>query len=718
MEELRSQIRYHNERYHQQDSPEIPDVEYDMLVRSLQALEAEHPELVTADSPTQQVGDAPSATFAPVTHEMPMMSLDNAFDQGELEGWATRVAKGLDLEVASPAPEQAAETEAPTAAADTEDTEATEDSEGTENTESEEPEGAADPAPPVTEIPIGYVCELKIDGVACSLRYEGGHLVQAATRGNGRVGEDITANVRGISVIPETLSGSPPSVVEIRGEVYLPVSTFDALNESQEAAGLPRYANPRNTAAGSLRQKDPSVTAGRGLAFWSYQLGVVEGGPVLDGHAAALDWLAELGMPVNPERRRVETIEEVSAFADHWLEHRHDLDYEIDGAVVKVDGLARQETLGQTAKAPRWAIAVKFPPEERTTKLLDIQVSIGRTGKATPFAVLEPVFVGGSTVQMATLHNDDQVRLKDVHPGDTVVVRKAGDVIPEVLAPVLSERPKRMRRWKFPENCPACDTPLIRPEGEAHNFCPNPVCPAQRQGRIEHFTSRGGMDIEGMGESRVALFIERGFIADVGDIYTVDWDEVAALDGFGQTSIDNLQAAIEASKDRSLANLLVGLGIRHLGPAGAEVLSSNFGHLDVIAAASAEEMAAVDGVGPTIAASVAEYFASEKAKGLVEKFRDAGVNLQGPEVSSVPQVLAGLSVVVSGTLERYSRDGAADAIKSRGGKNPGSVSKKTAALVVGAEPGASKLAKAEELGVPIVDEAGFETLLETGSLPA
>jgi DNA ligase (NAD+) len=711
LEELRAQITYHNDRYYQQDAPEIPDVEYDMLVRELQAIEADHPELITETSPTQLVGDAPSATFAPVTHEMPMMSLDNAFDRSELDGWATRVAKGLDIEVSSPVEptENAADDEAADTDTDTEsdDTDA----------DVEADDAAVEPAPLIGEIPVGYVCELKIDGVACSLRYENGTLVQAATRGNGRVGEDITANVRGIDVIPEVLAGSPPPVLEVRGEVYLPVATFNALNESQEAAGLPRYANPRNTAAGSLRQKDPTVTAGRGLAFWSYQLGVVEGGPELSGHAAALDWLDELGLPVNPERRLVDTVEEVSAFADHWLEHRHDLDYEIDGAVVKVDGLARQDALGSTAKAPRWAIAVKFPPEERTTKLLEIQVSIGRTGKATPFAVLEPVFVGGSTVQMATLHNDDQVRLKDVHPGDTVIVRKAGDVIPEVLGPVLSERPKRMRRWKFPENCPACQTPLVRPEGEAHNFCQNPVCPAQRQGRIEHFTSRGGMDIEGMGESRVALFIEKGFIADVGDIFTIDWDEVAALDGFGQTSIDNLQAAIDASKERPLANLLVGLGIRHLGPAGAEVLAANFGHIDAIAAATAEEMAAVDGVGPTIAASVAAYFSSDEAAALVEKFKAAGVNVQGPELSTVPQVLDGLSVVVSGTLEGFSRDGAADAIKSRGGKNPGSVSKKTTALVVGAEPGASKLTKAEDLGVPILDEAGFEVLLETGRLP-
>ena len=697
--QLRELIDYHNHRYHTEDSPEIPDAEYDLLVRELQAIEAEHPELVTAESPTGQVGARPSTAFAPVAHAMPMMSLDNAFDRGELDGWAARVVRGLDLE---PAPAAESDDES--------------DGEAAAETESDGEAAAETSESMARTVPVGYVCELKIDGVACSLRYENGLLVQAATRGNGRVGEDITANVRGIDVIPERLAGDPPPVVEVRGEVYLPVSVFEALNEAQEAAGLPRYANPRNTAAGSLRQKDPSVTAGRGLAFWSYQLGVVEGGPELAGHGDALDWLDQLGLPVNPERRRVETIDDVAGFIDHWLEHRHDIDYEIDGAVVKVDGLARQETLGATAKAPRWAIAYKFPPEERTTKLLEIQVSIGRTGKATPFAVLEPVFVGGSTVQMATLHNDDQVRLKDVRPGDTVVVRKAGDVIPEVVGPVLAERPANRKRWVFPASCPACDTPLIRPEGEAHNFCQNPSCPAQRQGRVEHFTSRGGMDIEGLGESRVALFIEHGFIADVGDIYSIPWDEVAELEGFGQVSIDNLAAAIEASKDRPLASLLVALGIRHLGPAGAEVLAASFGHLDAIVAASAEAMAAVDGVGPTIAQSVADYFQTPESVELVDKFRAAGCNLQGPEVSTVAQVLAGLSVVVTGTLENYSRDGAADAIKSRGGKNPGSVSKKTTALVVGAEPGASKLTKAEDLGVPILDEAGFEALLETGEL--
>ena len=668
IEALRAEIKHHNDRYHNQDSPEIPDVDYDMLVRELQRLEAEHPELVTDDSPTRTVGDAPSTAFAPVTHTVPMMSLDNAFDRDELQGWADRVARGLDLDSAA--------------------------------------------------APVGYTCELKIDGVACSLRYEGGLLVQAATRGNGRIGEDITANVAGISAIPNRLTGTPPAVVEVRGEVYMPITIFEALNEAQTAAGLPRYANPRNTAAGSLRQKDASITAGRGLAFWSYQLGAVEGGPSLAAHSEALDWLDELGLPVNPERRKAATIDDVAAFAEHWLEHRHDLDYEIDGAVVKVDGLTRQNALGSTAKAPRWAIAYKFPPEERTTKLKAIEVSIGRTGKATPFAVLEPVFVGGSTVQMATLHNDDQVRLKDVRPGDTVIVRKAGDVIPEVLGPVLSERPKGLRRWKFPTHCPACDTELVRPEDEAHTFCVNPACPAQRHARISHFASRGGMDIEGLGESRVALFLEHQFIADPGDIYDLPWDDIEALDGFGQTSIDNLAAAIEASKARPLANLLVGLGIRHLGPTGAELLSSHFGHIDAIMAAEADEMAAVDGVGPTIAGSVATYFSTDEARALIEKFRVAGVNLTGPEASSEPQTLEGMAIVVTGSLEGYSRNGVADAIKARGGKSPGSVSKKTTALVVGNEPGASKLSKAEELGVPILDEAAFTRLLETGEIPA
>ncbi|MFT7602387.1 MAG: DNA ligase (NAD+), partial [Acidimicrobiales bacterium] len=458
--ELRRQIRHHNERYHEQDAPEIPDADFDRLVRELVELEAEYPDQASADSPVTDVGGAPSATFAPVEHRVPMMSLDNSFDHDELRAWASRVAKGLEIEVDDAA---------------------------------------------VGRLDIGYMCELKIDGIALSMRFENGSLVQAATRGNGRVGEDITANIRTVAVIPQQLEGAP-EVLEVRGEVYLPLAEFNELNEAQEAAGLARYANPRNTAAGSLRQKDPTITASRGLAFWAYQLGEVVGVGANDARMAtqssALDWLGELGFPVNPERRVVASIDAVIDFAEHWHEHRHDLPYEIDGAVIKVDGLDLQRSLGSTARAPRWAMAYKLPPEERTTMLLDIQVSIGRTGKATPFAVLEPVFVAGSTVQMATLHNSDQVKLKDVRPGDTVIVRKAGDVIPEVLGPVLSERPKGLPEWQFPTDCPTCGVELVRPEDEAHTFCLNPVCPARQQTQIEYFASRNAMDIEGMGESR------------------------------------------------------------------------------------------------------------------------------------------------------------------------------------------------------------------------
>ena len=672
--ELRALIAYHNARYHEDDAPEIPDADYDMLVRELLQLEEAHPELAREDSPTKLVGGTPSATFASVAHSVPMMSLDNSFGEDELRAWASRVAKGLDLS-----------------------------------------DGAA----------IGYVCELKIDGIALSMRYDGGVLMQAATRGDGRTGEDITANIRTVDVIPKRLDAErlagrglqTPAVLEVRGEVYMPLDEFARLNAGQEDAGLALYANPRNTTAGSLRQKDPTVTASRKLAFWSYQLGQVTGGPNLETHSESLDWLEELGFPVNPERRKISTIDEVIAFVNYWQDHRHDLDYEIDGVVIKVDSLDFQRRLGSTARAPRWAMAYKLPPEEKMTLLRDIQVSVGRTGRATPFAVLEPVVVAGSTVEMATLHNQDTVKLKDVRPGDTVVVRKAGDVIPEVLGPVLSERPEGLPEWEFPSTCPACGEPLERPEGEANTFCVNPVCPARRHSQISYFAGRSAMDIEGMGESTVALFLEHGLIADSGDLYFIDWDKVAELEGFGQTSIENLQASIEASKSRPLTNLLIGLGIRHLGPAGAESLANAFGHLDAIMEASVEEMAAVDGVGPVIAASTVGFLSSEKGRALMEKFRRAGLNLQGPEKSELPAVLDGMSIVVTGGLEGYSRDSAGEAIKSRGGKNPGSVSKKTTAVVVGSDPGASKVTKAEALGIPMIDEDAFNHLLETGELP-
>ena len=666
VDELRMQIRYHNERYHVLDEPEVSDAEYDALTRELRALEEEFPELVTPDSPTQQVGGAPSATFAAVTHRVPMMSLDNAFSFDELVAWGTRAERGLAAANAGP---------------------------------------------------MQFVCELKIDGVAMSLRYENGQLVQAATRGDGRTGEDVTANVRTIKAVPRQIEGAPP-VLEVRGEVYMPVAAFAALNERQAEAGDRLFANPRNSAAGSLRQKDPKITASRKLAMWCYQLGQVDGGPTVTSHHETLRMLESLGLPVNPEIRTLEGLDAVYQYCADWQERRHALPYEIDGVVVKIDDLAQRNVLGSTSHAPRWAIAYKFPPEEQVTTLNDIMVSIGRTGKATPFAMLEPVFVGGSTVGLATLHNEDQVRLKDVRPGDKVVVRKAGDVIPEVVKPVLAERPKKSRPWVFPKTCPCpLASPLTRIEGESDTYCTHPECPNQRDQRIIHFASRGAMDIEGLGERTVYLLSNAGLVRDPGDIYYLRAEDLLSFEGFGAVSVANLLGAIEASKTRPLANLLIALGIKHLGGAGATLLARTFGHLDAIASANEADLASVAGIGPTIAASVHRWFHDPRNEPLLTKLREAGLDLGRVEISRVPQILAGKSVVVTGTLDGFSREAAEEAIIARGGKSPGSVSKKTTAVVVGREPGAAKLTKAEELGVPILDEVGFAQLLETGELP-
>ena len=659
---LRAEIAEHNRRYFELDEPSISDAEFDALMRRLRELEADNPDLLTPDSPTQQVGGAVSSLFAPVRHLVPMMSLDNAFALEELLAWGQRLGRRA-AEVSS------------------------------------------------------FVCEPKIDGVAMSLRYENGRYAQAATRGDGRVGEDVTENVRTIAAVPDTLVGDVPAVVEVRGEVYMPISSFEALNRRQEEAGGRRFANPRNSAAGSLRQKDARITGSRDLSIFTYQLGAHEGGPRFRTHTETLEAISQWGLPVNPEIRTLGTLDEVYDYCRLWLEHRHDLSYEIDGVVVKVDDLAMRNELGATSKAPRWAIAFKFPPEEKTTRLLDIKVSIGRTGRATPFAQLEPVFVSGSTVAVATLHNEDQVQAKDVRPGDIVIVRKAGDVIPEVVGPVLSERKKGARKWVFPKNCPRCGEPLVRLEGESDTLCVNVDCPAQRSGRIEHFCSRGAMDIEGFGEQRAQLFTSSGLIDDIGDIYTLTQHELAKLEGFGEISIRNLLSAIEASKDRPLANLLIGLNIRRVGPAAAQVLSRTFGNLDRIMDAPVGAIADAEGIGPLIAENVVSFFANPRNRHVIEKLRAAGLNFEGPAAPEAPQVLTGRSIVVTGTLEGYTREQAEEAITSRGGKSPGSVSKKTTAVVVGAEPGQAKLTKAEELGVPILDEAGFRHVLETGELP-
>ena len=685
--ELRRVIDRHRRLYHTLAEPEIADAEYDELVRELEGLEAAHPELASETSPTQLIGGDISEAFAPVEHRVPMTSLDNAMDRDELHAWGERVVKGLGAEAN-----------------------------------------------------VRYCCELKIDGLAVSLRYEKGRLVQAATRGDGRVGEDVTANVATIAAVPKVLPASirltgssrpieVPEVLEVRGEVFLPIDAFERLRAAKEAENVERVAagrrpepvpvNPRNAGAGSLRQKDSTVTAGRGLSFWAYQLGEVVGGPRFTSHHDTLDLLAACGFPVNPEIRVVDSLDAVEEFCGEWQSRRHGLGYEIDGAVVKIDDLAQREVLGHTARAPRWAIAFKFPPEERTTVLRDIQVSIGRTGRATPFAVLEPVFVGGSTVSMATLHNEDQVRLKDVRPGDTVVVRKAGDVIPEVVGPVLSLRPKKSKPWEFPHECPCpLKSSLVRAEGESDTRCVEPSCPHQRDQRIIYFASRGAMDIEGLGERTVFQLSDAGLVSDPGDIYSLTVEQLLTLEGFGRISAEKLLDAIEGSKTRPLPKILTALGIKHLGPSAGEALAVHFGTLDAIMAADDETLATVDGVGDVIARSITNWFSHADNRGFVEKLRVAGVDFGRVEASSAPQTLAGKAIVVTGTLDGFDRDGAERAIKERGGKSPGSVSAKTFALVVGREPGASKVTKAESLGIPMLDEDGFRHVLETGELPS
>ena len=675
---LRARIRTLGRAYYDLDAPVVPDADYDLLVRELAALESAHPDLLTPDSPTVSgVGGSPSSLFAPVEHSIAMMSLDNAMDLDELRAWGARVDRRLD-------------------------------DLGHDG-------------------PVRYVCELKIDGLAVSVRYERGRFERAATRGDGRTGEDVTENVARIDAVPRQLAAGAPDVLEVRGEIYLPLDAFARLQErtraenaEREAAGRrlrPVPVNPRNAGAGSLRQKDPEVTASRGLQWWCYQLGEIVGASPPDSHSAALGWLGGLGLPVNPDTAVLDDLDAVYELCTSWVERRHDVPYEIDGVVVKVDALSLQRDLGATAKAPRWAIAFKFPPEERTTLLRDIQVSIGRTGKATPFAVLEPVFVGGSTVSLATLHNEDQVRHKDVRPGDTVVVRKAGDVIPEVVGPVVEMRPDGLPEWCFPTACPSCGEPLVRAEGEAQHLCVNPVCPQKRWSAVAHFVSRGAMDIDGLGEQQIASFLELGLINDAADLYALDFDRIEALPGYQSTSVQNLRASIDASRARPLANLLFGLNITHLGTAGADLLAAALGDLQAIRDASADDLAAVDGIGPVIAASVHDWFSRPDNAQLIDRLVAAGVNTQGPPRPTEPQTLEGRAVVVSGAVPGYSRDEARAAVVARGGSSPGSVSKRTWVLVVGDEPGASKLAKAEQFGVATIPASDFSELLETGGLP-
>ncbi|MEV3900770.1 NAD-dependent DNA ligase LigA [Mycobacterium sp. NPDC050551] len=669
-QELADEVRAHQFRYYVKDAPIITDAEFDTLLRRLQALEDTHPELRTPDSPTQLVGGAGFATdFTSAEHLERMLSLDNVFTPDELAAWAARL-KG---EIGDDA---------------------------------------------------HYLCELKIDGVALALVYRDGKLERAATRGDGRTGEDVTLNARTIEDVPERLTATDefplPTVLEVRGEVFFRLADFEDLNAGLVAEGKPPFANPRNSAAGSLRQKNPAVTARRRLRMICHGLGRVEGftpTTLHDAYRALQAW----GLPVSDHTTRVQGVDAVTERVAYWGEHRHDVEHEIDGLVVKVDEVSLQRRLGATSRAPRWAIAYKYPPEEAQTKLLDIRVNVGRTGRVTPFAYMEPVKVAGSTVGLATLHNASEVKRKGVLIGDTVVIRKAGDVIPEVLGPVVDLRDGSEREFEMPTHCPECGTELApAKEGDADIRCPNArTCPAQLRERVFHVAGRGAFDIEGLGYEAGIALLQAQVITDEGDLFTLTADDLLRTDLFttkaGEVSANGrrLLANLDRAKSQSLWRVLVALSIRHVGPTAARALATEFGSLDAVIEASEEELAATEGVGPTIAAAVKEWFTVDWHCAIVEKWRDAGVRMADERDASIARTLEGLSIVVTGSLTRYSRDEAKEAIIARGGKAAGSVSKKTAYVVAGDSPG-SKFDKAVELGVPVLDEEGFTRLLDGG----
>jgi DNA ligase (NAD+) len=660
---LRTELARHNELYFVNDAPTIPDAEYDELARELRQLEEEHPELRDEHSVSGTVGASISTTFSPVVHVEPMLSLDNVFGVEELAQWSQRVMKGL----------------------------------------------GADPDA------IAFSVEPKIDGLALSITFVDGRLVQAATRGDGRVGEDVTENVRTIKSVPQRLKGARGRV-EVRGEVFLAREDFLEMNRQQVALGLREFANPRNAAAGSLRQKDPAATAKRPLSFLGYQLVNLDATLTFSTYHETIEQLGAWGF-FTPANASIEHGVTAMIARSDWFEvHRHDLPFDIDGAVIKVDDLAERARLGFTSRAPRWAIARKFPPEERTTRLLAIEISIGRTGRATPFAVLEPVLVAGSTVSMATLHNEDQVAVKDVRPGDLVIVRKAGDVIPEVVSAVPEPGKRRGKKWTFPLNCPECGQPLVRRGAESDTYCVNPTCPAQQLEQIVHFASRSALDIEGLGEQRVAQLLLAGLIADVADLFTLRVDDVDALEGFAEISATALVREIDRAKTAPLSRLLVGLGIRHVGPVAARVLARRFRTYEALAAAPLDELEAVEGIGPIIAQSIYQYCREEENRERIARFVAAGFTLEeaGEGPATLEATLAGKAVVVTGAVPGFTREEAEAAIVARGGTSPGSVSKKTYCVVVGESPGAAKVTKAEQLGIPMVDASGFLGLLENG----
>jgi DNA ligase (NAD+) len=648
--ELRKELEFHNYRYYTLDDPVISDQEYDRLFRELVELEREYPELAAPDSPTQRVGAEPQERFRKVQHRRPMLSLANAFDEDELRAFFKRISNLLET----------------------------------------------------TE--IDFVTELKIDGSAVTLTYENGVLVQGATRGNGVVGEEVTANLKTIRSIPLKLRGEGiPSLVEVRGEAYLPISAFNRINEERAAAGENLFANPRNAAAGALRQLDPHISAARPLAFFGYSLGHVEGVD-LKTQMEVLERLAAWGFPVNPNYRHQDSIDDVAGFCREWQEKRESLDYEIDGVVVKVNSLDYQERLGVVSRDPRWAVAFKFPGQVATTRLLKIEINVGRTGALNPYAVLEPVQLAGVTIRSATLHNEDDIRRKDIREGDVVIIKRAGDVIPQVVGPVLEMRTGAEKEFNYPKECPVCQAPVVREEDEAMAYCRNKLCPAQRLEGLKHFVCQGAMDIRGLGPQTLEKMISLELIEDAASLYALTAEQLARLPNFKDKSIRNLLNAIEQSKARPFARVLFALGIRHVGESIAELLAAHFGTVEKIESASEEEISAVQGIGPEIARSVRSYFDVEENRKLVHDLRRAGLQFEAAEEARVREgPFVNKTFVLTGSLPTLSRKEATEFIENRGGKVISAVSSKTSYLLAGADPG-SKLQKAQELGVPQITE--------------
>jgi DNA ligase (NAD+) len=661
IDELRQQIRHHEERYYIDSAPEISDAEFDTLLRELQQLERDHPDLVTIDSPTQRVGGRTAENFASVRHAEPMLSLDNAYNEDELKAFDERLRRGL-----------------------------------------ENVEGS-----------VAYVAELKIDGLGIALQYRDGRLVRAATRGDGTTGEDVTANVRTIKDVPHTLNGGPKGTIEIRGEIYLPRREFERTNKEREDAGEPRFANPRNAASGAIRQIDPEQVRKRGLRAFLYQLVSRDGTP--ETHRKLLGALKEWGLPVEPHWKPLKGIDNVADYCREWGEKRSSgaraLAFDTDGVVVKLDDIALRARLGTTSKFPRWAIAYKFPPEQAETTLIRVSVNVGRTGAVTPFAELEPVFIAGTTVSLATLHNANEVARKDIRDGDRVIVEKAGDIIPQVVRVVNADRNDRGERWQMPERCPRCQNALVRGDDEAVWRCENTSCPARLQRGLEHFAARHAMNIEGLGESRIAQLIAAGLVGSYADIYRLTADRLEPIERMGKKSAANLVEQIERSKTREFWRLIFGLGIRHVGERGAQALAGAFGAMHVLLAASKEQLQAVPDIGPVVAAAVREYLDQPQNQALISELAAAGLKMDAPmTAASAPGPLSGKTFVLTGTLPTMSREAATDAIQGLGGKVTSSVSKKTDHVVAGADPG-SKLAKAEALGISVLDEAAFRKLV-------